>query len=78
MHIRGKDNAADVLSCLPVGQSQNEDTSETEDFAYSVAIEATRAALVPKQVKVASADATTLASAPSYYDRGTGAVFGAS
>ena len=67
MHIRGKDNAADVLSRLPLGQSQNEETSETEDFAYSVAIEAMRAALVPKQVEVASADHTTLASAPSYY-----------
>ena len=35
-------------------------TSETEDFAYSVAIEAMPAALVPKQVEVASADDTTL------------------
>ena len=34
--------------------------SETEDFAYSVAIEAMPAALVPKQVEVASADNTTL------------------
>lgn len=74
MHIRGKDNAADVLSRLPVDQSQNEETSETEDFAYSVAIEAMRAALVPKPVEVASAGQTTLASAPSYYDRGTVAV----
>ena len=48
MHIRGKDNAADVLSCLPVGETQNEETSETEDFAYSVAIEAMPVALVPK------------------------------
>ena len=57
MHIRGKDNAADVLTRLPVGQTQNEKTSETEDFAYSVAVEAMPAA---KQVEVASADDTTL------------------
>ena len=37
-HIRAKDNAADVLSRLPFGQTQNEETSETEDFAYSVAM----------------------------------------
>ena len=60
MVIRGKDNAADVLSRPPVGQTQNEETSETEDFAYSVAIEGMPAALVPKQVEVASADDTTL------------------
>jgi len=52
-HIRGKDNAAVVLSRTPVSQTQNEATSETEDFAYSVAIEAMPAALVPKQVDVA-------------------------
>ena len=60
IHIRGRDNAADVLSRLPVGQTHNEETSETEDRAYSVAIEAMPAALVPKQVEVASADDTTL------------------
>ena len=59
-HIPGKENAADVLSRLPVGQTQNEETSETEDFAYSVAIEAMPAALRPKQVEIASADDTTL------------------
>ena len=47
MHIRGRDNAADILSRLP-GQTQNEETSKTEDFAYSVAVEAMPAALVPK------------------------------
>ena len=45
MHIRGKDIAADVLSRLAVGQTQNEVTGETEDFPYSVAIEARAAAL---------------------------------
>ena len=29
-HIRGKDNAVDVLSCLSVGQTQDESTKETE------------------------------------------------
>ena len=59
-HIRGKDNAADVLSRLPVGQTQDKDTKETEDFAYSVAREAVPAALVPKQVEIASANDPTL------------------
>ena len=59
MHIRGKDNAADVLSRLRVSQTQNEETSQIEYFAYSVAVEAMPAALVPKQVEVASADDTT-------------------
>ncbi|XP_068687747.1 uncharacterized protein [Montipora foliosa] len=45
---------------LTVGQTQNEETSETEDFACSVAIEAMPAALRPKQVEIASADDTTL------------------
>ena len=45
MHIRGKDNAADVLSRLAVVQTQNEVTGETDDFPYSVAIEARAAAL---------------------------------
>lgn len=51
-HIRGKDNAADVLSRLSVGQTQDESTKETEDFAHSVAREAVPAALVPKQVEM--------------------------
>ena len=59
-HIRGKDNPADVLSRLPIGQTQDEDTRETEDFAYSVASEAMPAALMPKQVEIASADDPTL------------------
>ena len=59
-HIRGKDNAADVLSRLPVGQIQNEETGETEDFAYSVSIDAMPAALVPKEVDLASANDPTL------------------
>ena len=58
-HIRGKDNTADVLSRLPIGQPQDEDTKET-DFAYSVAREAVPAALVPKQVEIASANDSTL------------------
>lgn len=59
-HIRGKDNAADVLSCLSVGQTQDESTKETEDFAHSVAREAVPAALVPKQVEIASENDPTL------------------
>ena len=59
-HIQGKDNAADVLSCLPVGHAQDKDTVETEDFAYSVVTEAMPAALTPKQVETASAEDPTL------------------
>ena len=59
-HIRGKDNATDVVSRLPVGQTQDKDTKETEDFAYSVVREAVPAALVPKQVEIASANGPTL------------------
>lgn len=60
-------------ACWPKPKRRDE-RIQTEDFAYSVAIEAMRAALVPKPVEVASAGQTTLASAPSYYDRGTVAV----
>ena len=59
-HIRDKENAADVLSRLHVGQTQNEEMSETEDFAYSVAIEAMSAALRSKALEIASTDDTTL------------------
>lgn len=59
-HIWGKDNAADVLSRFPAGYTQDEDTKEMEDFAYSVAREAVPDALVPKQVEIASANDPTL------------------
>ena len=39
-HIQGKDNAADVLSCLSVGETQEHDTQATEEFACSVASQA--------------------------------------
>ena len=58
-HIQGKDNAAGVLSCLPVGHAQDKDTVETEDFAYSVVTEAMPAVLTPKQVETASAEDPT-------------------
>ena len=59
-HIPGKDNAADVLSRLPVGSTQDDDTRETEDFAYSVASAAVPAALLPKHVETATANDPTL------------------
>ena len=59
-HIRGKDNAGDVLSRLPVGRAQDKDTVKTEDFAYSVVTEAMPAALTPQQVETASAEDPTL------------------
>ena len=40
--------------------TQDEDTQETEDFAYSLASAAVPAALVPKQIESASADDPTL------------------
>ena len=59
-HIPGKDNAADVLSRLPVGSTQDEDTRQTEDFAYSVASATGIAALLPEQVETATAHDPTL------------------
>ena len=59
-HIRGKDNAADVLSRLPVGVTQDHETQATEEFAYSVASEAVPAALVPNEVEIASEKDPTL------------------
>ena len=47
-HIPGKANAADALSRLPVGSTQDETIRETEDFAYGVASAAVPAALLPK------------------------------
>ena len=52
-HIRGKDNTADVLSRLSVGPVDNDEKRETEDFAYSIAIEAMPSALEPKQLEIA-------------------------
>lgn len=59
-HIRGKYNAADVLGRLPVGATQDHETQATEEFAYSVASEAIPAALVPKQVEIATENDPTL------------------
>lgn len=59
-HIRGKDNAADVLSRLPVGTTHDHETQATEEFAYSVVSEAVPAALVPKEVEIASEKDPTL------------------
>ena len=59
-HIRGKDNAADVLSRLSVGHAQDKDTVKTEDFAYSVVTEAMPAPSTPKQVETPSAEDPTL------------------
>ena len=53
-HIRGKDNAADVLSRLPVGTTHDHETQATEEFAYSVVSEAVPATLVPKEVEITS------------------------
>ena len=59
-HIWGKDNAVDVLSRLPVGATQDYETPATEEFAYSIASQAVPAALVPKQVEIASENDPTL------------------
>ena len=59
-HIPGKANAGDVLSRLPVGSTQDEDTRETEGFAHSSASAALPAASLPKQVETATANDPTL------------------
>ena len=59
-HIRGKDNPADVLSRLPVSTTQDHETQATEEFAYSMVREAIPAALVPKEVEIASEKDPTL------------------
>ena len=55
--IPGKDNDAAVLS---VGSTQDEDTRESEDFAYSVASAAVPAALLLKQIETDIANNTSL------------------
>jgi len=59
-HIPGKENSADVLSRLPVGQTQEDDTKLTEECARSIASEAVPAALSPKEVEKASEEDATL------------------
>ena len=59
-HIRGTDNPADVLSRLPVSTTQDHETQATEESAYSVARKAIPAALVPKEVEIASEKDPTL------------------
>ncbi len=54
-NIRRKGNAAVFLSCLPVGTIQDHETQATEEFAHIVASKAVPAALVPKEVEIASA-----------------------
>lgn len=55
MHISGKENYADALSCLPVGPAQDHDTHESTEYACSIASEAVPAAVTPQQVEQASA-----------------------
>lgn len=58
--IRGKDNAADILSRLLVGTTHDHETHATEEFVNSVVSEAVPAALVPKEVEIASEKDPTL------------------
>ena len=53
-HIPGRNNAADVLSRLPVDQAQEDNVKQTEEYAYSIASDSMPAALVPRQVEEAS------------------------
>ena len=52
-HIRGKNNSADVLSRLPVGEVETADAKESKAYACSIASQAVPAALTPKEVELA-------------------------
>ena len=59
-HIRGKNNSAEVLSCLPVGEVETADAKESKAHACSIASQAVPAALTPKEVELASEHDKTL------------------
>ena len=59
-HIRGKNNSADVLSRLPVGEVETADAKESKAYACSIASQAVPAALTPKEVELASEHDKTL------------------
>ena len=59
-HIQGKYNSADVLSRLPVGPAQSNDSASTKVYACSVVSEAVPSALTAKEVELASERDPTL------------------
>ena len=59
-HIQGKYNSADVLSRLPVGPAQSNDSAATKVYACSVVSEAVPSALTAKEVELASERDPTL------------------
>ena len=59
-NIQGKYNSADVLSRLPVGPAQSNDSAATKVYACSVVSEAVPSALTAKEVELASERDPTL------------------
>ena len=59
-HIWDKNNSADVLSRLPVGEVETADAKESKAYACSIASQAVPAALTPKEVELASEHDKTL------------------
>ena len=59
-HIQGKNNSADVLSRLPVGEVETADAKESKAYACSIASQAVPAALTPKEAELASEHDKTL------------------
>lgn len=50
-HIHGKENAADALSRLPVGEVAKEFVRQTEEYAFTVVTDAILATLLTHHVK---------------------------
>lgn len=50
-HIHGKENAADALSRLPVGEAAKEFVRQTEEYAFTILTDAIPATLLPRQVE---------------------------
>ena len=59
-HIAGKFNYADVLSRLPTGSQEMQDACQTEDYIYSIVMDAVPAALTARQIEQESAKDPTL------------------
>ena len=59
-YIPGKRNYADVLSRLPLNETESQATQLTEEYAYCVARDAAPAAIPPREIERASAEDPTL------------------
>lgn len=50
-HINGKENAADALSRLPVGEAAKEFVRQTEEYTFTIVTDAIPATLLSCQVE---------------------------